>query len=76
MKKYLKEHEWSIIEEGFDPENHEVSESIFSIHYMVRANFEETYSGDSLKEVMVVFIILTNSGRLVENGYPEYFLKY
>ncbi|MDU5949051.1 MAG: hypothetical protein E6Z15_18585, partial [Paenibacillus macerans] len=52
MKQYLKEDAWSIIEEGFDPANHEISESIFSIGngYMgQRANFEERYGGPSLQ---------------------------
>jgi len=44
--------EWSIIEEGFDPERHEACESLFSIgngHMGQRANFEEHYSGPSLQ---------------------------
>ena len=54
MKQYLKLDEWSIIEEGFDPHTHEISESIFSIGngFMgQRANFEESYSGSSCRAV-------------------------
>lgn len=49
--KYFKENEWKIIEEGFNPEYGEVSESIFSLgnEYMgVRGYFEEGYSGEKL----------------------------
>lgn len=49
--KYFKEDAWKIIEEGFEPEYGEVSESIFSLgnEYMgVRGYFEEGYSGDKL----------------------------
>ena len=43
MKKYLEVDEWKIIENGFDAENHELSESIFSLgngRMGQRANFE------------------------------------
>lgn len=46
MKQYLKVDPWNIIEEGFCSDDHELSESIFSIGngYMgQRANFEEQY---------------------------------
>ena len=48
---YYKIHPFQIIEEGFDAEYAEVSESIFSIanEYMgVRGYFEEGYSKDRL----------------------------
>ena len=48
---YYKVHPFQIIEEGFEPEYAEVSESIFSIanEYMgVRGYFEEGYSGKRL----------------------------
>lgn len=48
---YYKVHPFQIIEEGFEPEYAEVSESIFSIanEYMgVRGYFEEGYSGKHL----------------------------
>ncbi len=50
MNKFIKLNEWSIIEEGFHPENNKVSESIFSIGngFMgQRANFEDNYTGNS-----------------------------
>lgn len=49
--KYYSVDPWKIIEEGFDKEYSQVSESIFSLgnEYMgVRGYFEEGYSGDSL----------------------------
>jgi maltose phosphorylase len=49
--KYFKVDEWKVIEEGFNPNYGEVSESIFSLgnEYMgVRGYFEEGYSGDKL----------------------------
>lgn len=50
-EKYYKTNPWQIIEEGFQTEQGEVSESIFSLsnEYMgVRGYFEEGYSGESL----------------------------
>ncbi|MBU9711306.1 glycoside hydrolase family 65 protein [Evansella tamaricis] len=80
MKPYLKESEWSIIEEGFDPEKHEISESIFSIgngHMGQRANFEETYTGKSLQGSYLAGVYYPDKTRVGwwKNGYPEYFAK-
>ena len=49
---YIIPNEWSIIEKGFDVTRVTASESLFSIGngYMgQRANFEESYSGDTLQ---------------------------
>lgn len=80
MKQYLKLNEWSIIEESFDPQNHEISESIFSIGngYMgQRANFEEQYSGASLQGSYMAGVYYPDKTRVGwwKNGYPEYFAK-
>lgn len=80
MKQYLKLDPWSIIEEGFDPHNHEISESIFSIGngYMgQRANFEEAYSGSSLQGSYMAGVYYPDKTRVGwwKNGYPEYFAK-
>lgn len=80
MKQYLKLDEWSIIEEGFDPKNHEVSESIFSIgngHMGQRANFEEDYTGKSLQGSYMAGVYYPDKTRVGwwKNGYPEYFAK-
>ncbi|MBI9049687.1 MAG: hypothetical protein JEZ00_09725 [Anaerolineaceae bacterium] len=50
--KYLLVHPWKIIEDGFDPERSEISESLFSLgneHQGVRAYFDEKYTGKTLK---------------------------
>lgn len=80
MKEYLKVDAWSIIEESFDPVNHEISESIFSIGngYMgQRANFEEQYSGPSLQGSYMAGVYYPDKTRVGwwKNGYPEYFAK-
>ena len=46
--KYLETHPWKIIENKWEPQLNQGSESIFSIgngHMGQRANFEETYTG-------------------------------
>lgn len=80
MKKYLQVDEWKIIEAGFDAENHEISESIFSLgngRMGQRANFEETYSGKSLPGNYVAGVYYPDKTRVGwwKNGYPEYFAK-
>jgi maltose phosphorylase len=80
MKKYLKIDPWCIIEEGFYPENHRASESIFSIgngHFGQRANFEENYSGDTLQGSYVAGVYYPDKTKVGwwKNGYPEYFAK-
>ncbi|MCH1640265.1 glycoside hydrolase family 65 protein [Paenibacillus timonensis] len=80
MKQYLKVDPWSILEESFDPVNHEISESIFSIGngYMgQRANFEEQYSGPSLQGSYMAGVYYPDKTRVGwwKNGYPEYFAK-
>src|SRR5471030_2330908 len=80
MKNYIKADEWNIIEEGFDPNLNKISESIFSIgngHMGQRANFEETYSGETLQGNYVAGIYYPDKTRVGwwKNGYPEYFAK-
>ena len=80
MKDYIKYHEWLIIEEGFNPEHNRISESIFSIgngKMGQRANFEEKYSGNSLRGSYVAGIYYPDKTRVGwwKNGYPEYFAK-
>src|SRR5678815_4478303 len=80
MNKYLVSDEWSIIEAGFDPGRHEASESIFSIgngHMGQRANFEEEYSGETLRGSYVAGVYYPDKTRVGwwKNGYPEYFAK-
>lgn len=80
MKEYIKHHEWEIIEEGFDPHYNKISESIFSIgngRMGQRANFEEEYSGDTLRGSYVAGVYYPDKTRVGwwKNGYPEYFAK-
>lgn len=80
MNDNIKIHEWKIIEEGFDPEFNRASESLFSIgngHMGQRANFEETYTGDSLQGTYIAGIYYPDKTRVGwwKNGYPEYFAK-
>jgi len=80
MDRNYKIDGWKIIEEGFKPENNRASESIFSIgngHMGQRANFEEQYSGDSLRGSYIAGIYYPDRTRVGwwKNGYPEYFAK-
>jgi maltose phosphorylase len=80
MKNYIKHNEWQIIEEGFDPELNKISESIFSIgngRMGQRANFEETYTGETLQGNYVAGVYYPDKTRVGwwKNGYPEYFAK-
>jgi len=80
MKDYIKYNEWLIVEEGFDPKLNRISESLFSIgngKMGQRANFEEKYSGDSLRGSYVAGIYYPDKTRVGwwKNGYPEYFAK-
>lgn len=80
MKNYIKVDEWKIIEEGFDPHLNKISESIFSLgngRMGQRANFEETYTGDTLQGNYVAGVYYPDKTRVGwwKNGYPEYFAK-
>ena len=80
MKTYLKNDQWHIIEEGFDPVHHQASESIFSLgngNMGQRAMFEEHYSGESLQGTYVAGVYYPDKTRVGwwKNGYPEYFAK-
>ncbi len=80
MKNYIRHDEWSIIEEGFDPKLNRISESLFSLgngRMGQRANFEETYTGDSLSGNYVAGVYYPDKTRVGwwKNGYPEYFAK-
>ncbi|MFD1628693.1 family 65 glycosyl hydrolase domain-containing protein [Pseudopedobacter beijingensis] len=80
MKDYITTDEWNIIEEGFNPDYHKISESLFSIgngRMGQRANFEETYSGKTLQGNYIAGIYYPDKTRVGwwKNGYPEYFAK-
>ena len=77
---YIKPNNWSIIEEGFDVERVKSSESLFSIGNGAmgqRANFEETYTGDTFQGSYIAGIYYPDKTKVGwwKNGYPEYFAK-
>ena len=79
-KDYIIPNEWSIVENGFDPENVKSSESLFSIgngSMGQRANFEEDYSGKTFQGSYIGGIYYPDKTRVGwwKNGYPEYFAK-
>lgn len=78
--KYLLTDEWKIIEDRWNPKLHQGSESLFSIGngFMgQRANFEESYSGQSLQGSYLGGVYYPDKTRVGwwKNGYPEYFAK-
>ena len=80
MKNYIIHDEWKIIEEGFHQEKNRITESLLSIgngRCGQRANFEEKYSGDSLRGSYVAGVYYPDKTRVGwwKNGYPEYFAK-
>lgn len=80
MRDYIKKDPWNILEEGFDPSLHRISESIFSIgngKLGQRANFEEKYTGSTLRGSYVAGVYYPDKTRVGwwKNGYPEYFAK-
>ncbi|MCX6172236.1 MAG: glycoside hydrolase family 65 protein [Flavobacterium sp.] len=77
---YIKPHNWSIIEESFDKERVKSSESLFSIGNGAmgqRANFEETYTGETFQGSYIAGIYYPDKTKVGwwKNGYPEYFAK-
>ena len=77
---YIKPDNWSIIEEGFDAERVKSSESLFSIGNGAmgqRANFEETYTGNTFQGSYIAGIYYPDKTKVGwwKNGYPEYFAK-
>ena len=77
---YIKPDNWSVIAEGFDPEQVKSSESLFSIGNGAmgqRANFEEYYSGNTFQGSYIAGIYYPDKTKVGwwKNGYPEYFAK-
>lgn len=80
MKNYLKHDEWCVIEEGFNREHNEITESLCSLgngRMGQRGNFEETFSGKTLQGNYVAGVYYPDKTRVGwwKNGYPEYFAK-
>jgi len=79
-QEYITAHPWSIIEEGFDQELVQSSESLFSLGNGAmgqRANFEEHYSGETFQGSYIAGVYYPDKTRVGwwKNGYPEYFAK-
>ncbi len=80
MKNYLQHDEWCIIEEGFNREFNEITESVCSLgngRMGQRGNFEETFTGKTLQGNYVAGVYYPDKTRVGwwKNGYPEYFAK-
>ena len=78
--EHYPHHPWKIIEEGWNPDNVEASESIFSLGNGAmgqRANFEEHYSGPTFQGSYVGGVYYPDKTKVGwwKNGYPEYFAK-
>ena len=77
---HIKSDPWKIIEDSFDPDKVEASESIFSLGNGAmghRANFEEYYSGKTFQGSYAAGVYYPDKTRVGwwKNGYPEYFAK-
>ena len=80
MKNYIIHDEWKIIEKDFHKDENRITESLLSIgngRCGQRANFEEKYSGDTLRGSYVAGVYYPDKTRVGwwKNGYPEYFAK-
>lgn len=80
MNNLFEINDWKIIETSFSPEKQKQAESIFSIgngSFGQRANFEESYSGESLQGSYIGGVYYPDKTRVGwwKNGYPEYFAK-
>jgi maltose phosphorylase len=80
MKNYLQHDEWCIIENGFNREFNEITESVCSLgngRMGQRGNFEETFTGKTLQGNYVAGVYYPDKTRVGwwKNGYPEYFAK-
>jgi len=80
MKEIYKADEWKIIELGFDNDVNETTESVMSLangHMGLRGNFEEDFTGKTLKGTYIAGVYYPDKTRVGwwKIGYPEYFAK-
>lgn len=80
MTSLVQIDEWTVVQDGFDPTNNRVHESLFSLgngHFGGRGNHEEAYSGDSLRGNYLAGVYYPDPTRVGwwKNGYPDYFAK-
>ncbi|MDF1696440.1 MAG: family 65 glycosyl hydrolase domain-containing protein [Saprospiraceae bacterium] len=80
MKDYIVEHKWKIIEESYNSDYNQITESLMSLgngKMGQRANYEESFSGPSLQGSYIAGVYYPDKTRVGwwKNGYPEYFAK-
>ena len=80
MKQLVANDPWNVVQDGFDPAQNRVFESLFSLgngHFGGRGNHEEQYSGDTLRGNYLAGIYYPDPTRVGwwKNGYPDYFAK-
>lgn len=80
MKDFIKIDPWNITVDSFDQTLHPIVESLMSLgngRMGQRANFPETYSGESLHGNYIAGVYYPDKTRVGwwKNGYPEYFAK-
>ena len=80
VKQLVANDPWTVVQDGFDPEQHRVFESLFSLgngHFGGRGNHEEQYSGDTLRGNYLAGIYYPDPTRVGwwKNGYPDSFAK-
>ncbi|MCL2738839.1 MAG: glycoside hydrolase family 65 protein [Bacteroidales bacterium] len=80
MNPHFQTHPWKVIETRFDPARVKAAESLFSIGNGImgqRANFEETYTGESLQGSYIGGVYYPDKTRVGwwKNGYPDYYAK-
>ncbi len=80
MKDYIIHNGWKIIEDNFHPAYNKITESLMSLgngRIGHRANFEEKYTGETLRGNYVAGVYYPDKTRVGwwKNGYPKYFAK-
>jgi len=80
VKNLIYYDEWKIIQKKIDEQNNRIYESLMSTGngYMgMRGNFEENYTGDSLRGSYIAGVYYPDKTKVGwwKNGYPEYFAK-
>lgn len=78
--KALQLEPWRIVQSEPDFENNRIYESIMSLgncHMGIRGNFEESFSGESLKGTYLAGVYYPDSTKVGwwKNGYPEYYAR-
>jgi maltose phosphorylase len=80
MKRIFEADPWKVIGNVFDNDTNEIAESIMSLangHMGFRGNFEEDFSGSTLKGTYIAGVYYPDKTKVGwwKNGYPEYFAK-